>query len=107
MNKEGSRPLNFWELKEDHLLEWRQHPVTASLLQALQADMDNGLKTCAELSASGEVARSAAASGNAWEAERILKGIVVRREERPPEAQDTTFVDRATRLSTRTTTRAT
>ena len=108
MSNDGSKQPSFWELTEAHLQEWRAHPVTLSLLQALQADMDNGLKNCAEYVAEGQIGQGAQQSGIAWQSERYIKGIAVKRAERTPEdTQDTTYVDRATRLSTRITTRPT
>jgi hypothetical protein len=101
MSNDDSKPPNFWALQEEDLQEWRQLPVTVFLLQALQADMDNHLKSCAEASMNGQVALSSGEAGMAYLAERYFKGIAVRRVKAPePETQDTTFHDRATRLST-------
>lgn len=63
--------------------------------------MDNHLKNCAEAAANGSLANAAGESGMAYMAERYFKGIAVRRAKAPePETQDSTFHDRATRLST-------
>lgn len=100
MSNGDNKPPSFWELTEEDLQEWRRLPLTVLLLKALQADMDNHLKNCAEAAAVGS-AVAGSESGRASMAERYLFGIA-RKREKPiePEQPDTTFHDRATRLST-------
>lgn len=87
----------FLDFDEAALTGWRDHPVSAALVEWLAWEADQCNFSCAALLRQGEVRKATAAAGKAEAWQEALSHCY--RKDKPPEEAEAPFVDPAYRFS--------